>query len=39
MLILGNGRVITRDEKNPYLENGAVQDDRGKHHPKGGSLR
>ena len=24
MLILGNGRVITRDEKNPYLENGAV---------------
>lgn len=24
MLILGNGRVVTRDEKNPYLENGAV---------------
>ncbi|HAX52408.1 putative aminohydrolase SsnA [Muricomes intestini] len=24
MLILGNGRVITRDVKNPYLENGAV---------------
>ena len=24
MLILGNGRLVTRDEKNPYLENGAV---------------
>ena len=24
MLILGNGRVITRDEKEPFLENGAV---------------
>lgn len=24
MLILGNGRVITRDEKNPFLEKGAV---------------
>lgn len=24
MLILGNGRVVTRDEKKPYLENGAV---------------
>ena len=24
MLILGNGRVITRDDKAPYLENGAV---------------
>ena len=24
MLILGNGRVVTRDEKNPYLGNGAV---------------
>lgn len=24
MLILGNGRVITRNEANPYLENGAV---------------
>lgn len=24
MLIIGNGRVITRDEKNPFLENGAV---------------
>jgi len=23
-LIIGNGRVITRDEKNPYIENGAV---------------
>ena len=26
MLILGNGRLVTRDEKNPYLENGAVGD-------------
>ncbi len=24
MLIIGNGRVITRDEANPFLENGAV---------------
>lgn len=24
MLILGNGKLVTRDEKNPYLENGAV---------------
>ena len=24
MLIIGNGRIITRDVKNPYLENGAV---------------
>ena len=24
MLILGNGRVITRDAKEPFLENGAV---------------
>ena len=24
MLILGNGKVITRDSNNPYLENGAV---------------
>ena len=24
MLILGNGRVITRDESMPFLENGAV---------------
>lgn len=23
-MIIGNGRVITRDEKNPYIENGAV---------------
>jgi putative selenium metabolism protein SsnA len=23
-LIIGNGRVITRDEENPYIENGAV---------------
>ena len=24
MLIIGNGRLITRSETNPYLENGAV---------------
>ena len=24
MLIIGNGRVITRDEENPFIENGAV---------------
>ena len=24
MLILGNGRVITRDEERPFIENGAV---------------
>ena len=28
MLILGNGRVITRDPQMPYLENGAVALDR-----------
>ena len=24
MLIIGNGRVITRDEENTFIENGAV---------------
>ena len=24
MLLIGNGRVITRDQENPYLEDGAV---------------
>ena len=24
MLLIGNGRVITRDPERPYLENGAV---------------
>ena len=24
MLLIGNGRVITRDEQKPYIENGAV---------------
>ncbi len=24
MLIIGNGRTITRDTSNPFLENGAV---------------
>ncbi len=29
MLLIGNGRVITKDEANPYLENGAVAIDEG----------
>lgn len=24
MILIGNGRVFTRDENNPYIENGAV---------------
>ena len=24
MLIIGNGRVVTRDSANPYIESGAV---------------
>ena len=27
MLLIGNGKVITRDSANPYLENGAVVTD------------
>ena len=27
MLLIGNGRVITRDPEKPYLENGAVVTD------------